>query len=208
VTSLPGPSERDKLLLPFFANGTLENEDFARVKAHLERSEPARQDADFHHRLRTAIQEIEPPEGPTALDRERILARIHREGCVPQRGKLAPWALAAALLLSLVDAAVLGRVMRASGDPVLPDPSASREPSYRLAGGRSAAQLAVQFTDAATAEQIRQLLREHGLLMVDGPSALGVYGLALVHPDADAAAIRQALAALHAETIVRYASLL
>ena len=58
--------------------------------------------------------------------------------------------------------------------------------------------LQVTFAPSATEQEIREVLQSAGTVIVDGPSALGIYGLRLADPEGDAAAIEAALVTLQA----------
>jgi hypothetical protein len=206
MTSTDPKVEREALLLPLLVNGTLDEESLAEVNQYLQRSPSARDEASFLHFVRDSLKEIDRVEGPSELERQHILRRIERTAQSKPWPPPARWGLVAALALALAQATVIGYLATPRGlAPVVQ--AGGSEPAYRPAGAQPSAALAVQFTEDATARQIRDLLLERGLLVVDGPSAIGVYGLVPANPAADAGAIQEILALLQAEDIVSYASL-
>jgi hypothetical protein len=203
-------ADRDALLLPFLANGTLDDEERARARQHLARSAEARDETAFLDHLRRSLKDLERAELPTADERQRILARIEREGRAAagaRASRWVSWALAASLCMVALEGVWLGRLLRA---PLAPSAStaAAEVPAYRTAGGpATAVELVVQFDDSASARQIQELLLKQGLTIVDGPSARGVYALVRSDRGPSAPAPEALLERLRDEQIVAYAGL-
>jgi hypothetical protein len=200
--------ESSVLMLPFLANDTLSAEERERLESHVEGSASARKELAFLRLVRTALQEAPSVEGPTERERAQILERVCSggdRGTKHSRGTI--WALAAALLLALFEGGWIWQMSYEMAQvPSHPEPAVE---SYRPAGSSTSAQIAVQFTDAATAKEIRELLLGQGLLVVDGPSALGVYQLILGGGGAvDAERIAKVVEALRVQPIVSYAGAL
>lgn len=121
----------------------------------------------------------------------RLLERLQWSLTPP----LARIAIAAqfALLLGLVAALTLGG---GAGDGM-------DEGGFEVVSGAVAGDFTIAFTPAATAEQIGQLLRQQNASIVAGPSALGIYTLA-VPPGA---AKNEVLDALQASPATRFVQL-
>lgn len=190
-------------LLPWYANGTLEGDERARVERHLAECEACRTEIAFLRGVGDAASEIvtATPAVPDALG--KTLARID-EWEQTRRPSLAARmrAFAADLfempamprLVLLTQAAlilVLGTML------VLSRP---QQPAFTtLSGGNgapSAPRLTVVFEAAATEASIRQALHQVGGTLVSGPSAAGVYVVALPKAGDDARAVDAAIAAL------------
>lgn len=175
-------------LLPFWVNGTLSGPEQARVAAALERSAPLRDEAAALAALRARMKTVPLAQGPGALGLARLMRAIEAEAPAaavrrwPGMGVLA----ASVALAAVLSGAVTFAVMR--GDEAV---------VYEQASGDDPAALVVTFRPDATEAAISALLREKGLVIVDGPSALGLYRLALPY-DLGAEAAAEYLAAAEA----------
>lgn len=153
-------------LLPFWVNGTLSDAERELVEGMLEADKELKNEVEFLEAIRDAIrsQDIERSPGELGFARLRrdIAPNRRRDPAAPQvRFQYAALAASAVLLL------VSGIVFYASrdGEPVF----------IQASGGNADAALTVQFQAEATVEQISQLLLKHGLIIIDGPSALQLY---------------------------------
>lgn len=194
MTDTQSPS-RDpdlKLLLPWYVNGTLSEEEHRRVEVYLETSPDARSEVAFLRALRRQVKEeradTTPGElGPGELGLKRIQRRIAQEhrSARPSAAWWRPAAIAAALVI-LVQSAVLIETWQGVGT-VMP------------AGGerRAGAVLQVTFAPDATEQEIREILQAIEGSLDGGPGALGVYRIRLgeVEPG-DTASIERALRTL------------
>lgn len=155
------------VLLPFYLNGTLPAADHARVKLALEDDSALRVELEMLGRLRTAVREDIAGNSPGEIG----LARLKRElaADLPKARKPSIAALAAAFVLgAVVSALVAATALRAPDE------------TYRQAsGGAAPMSLVVAFRANATSEQISDLLLAQDALIVDGPSAIGLYRLSL-----------------------------
>ncbi len=163
-------------LLPWYANGTLEGEDRARVESHLAGCDRCRAEVEGLRELRAALKRGEAAEGPGELGRRRLRRTVAQE-----RRRVRPrslWRPALAAAAALVIAVETGLLVREATGPE----------TYRPLQGAGPAEavLQVRFAPEATEAQIRALLNEVGAYLVGGPGALGVYRLALEERGPDA----------------------
>jgi anti-sigma factor RsiW len=151
-------------LLPFFVNGSLDDDEVALVEQALERDESLRAERAFLEGLREAVRggSEAASAGEIGLARLRRSVRAEKRRTFAARAWRPALAVAAAAVLMLQTVALLER----------PDEAA------HLAGG-ARADLQVAFAPDASADQIERLLREAGASIVGGPGAAGIYRLEL-----------------------------
>lgn len=160
-----GPDQRRQIeeLLPFWINGTLTGDEAAMVAAAVAVDPLLRDQAEALKRLRETLRSGAGEAAPGAFG----LARLHRTIAaepVP-RNFWRPTALAA-LAATLAAFAVF--VLRAGPE--------ARQDLYRQAsGGDPDRVLTIGFRAEATEGAITDLLLAQDLVIVDGPSALGLY---------------------------------
>lgn len=186
------------LLLPWYVNGTLGDEERRQVEAYLERSSHARDEVGLLRALRQQVKDDAVENSPGELGLQRLKREIKQAEQAPASGdRMAgrtitiasfwrPLAVAACLVV-MVQAGIMaglggfgsGEVGTASGPTNL-----------------SAPELQVTFAPDATEADIRELLQSAGASIADGPTALGVYKLRLV--DTEATSLDEALTTLRA----------
>jgi len=195
-----GDRERDEML-PFLANGTLEPEERAALERALEEDEPLRRELDFVARLRTGVKAASDAPDPGELPLRRALKRIEREEARTRRPS--PWWRAAAIAAGIAVVVQSGVIVRQLYAPAPGGPELLGE---RTTATDGRVVLQVTFAAEAREAEIRTLLRSLRATIVDGPSAAGVYRVALdgVAPG-DAAAIEGAIGRLAARgDVVRH----
>lgn len=195
---------RVRELLPWFANGSLNDADSRWVSAWLA-AHP--EETDVHAELawlkQSALQyknTVETPAADKGLD--VLLARIHAEkATAAQRRavatdtsedlwtKLKSWFATPAFGLSmaallLVQTGVIGLLMRHTPAPTETPSSSQSQTMTPLSGGQVAAPagmalLQVTFLPTATERDIRATLNNAQAQIISGPSSLGVYVLAV-----------------------------
>jgi hypothetical protein len=184
-----------ELLLPWYVTGRLDAGDAARVETYLAAHPEMRaQLALVHEEQEEAARSNEALGGPSRAAIESVMAEIARErslGLSPAGlwDKVSEflagptvmsvrWGAAAAALLILLQAALIGALLTARA----PD-------RYQTASGPSSAQkgftLLVGFTDRATAPDITALLAEYNAQIIDGPKPGGMYRLRLPAPESE-----------------------
>lgn len=157
-------------LLPFWLNGSLDSEERLRVEAALAEDAALREEAEMLRAMRRSLKETHDTHtGPGEFG----LARLHR-ALDAERATTAQvlvsrrpvfWALGSAFAASLATVLVLGT-----------GPSQAPAPVYEQASGEPAA-VVVSFSPNASVAEISELVRENGLTIIDGPSALGLFRL-------------------------------
>lgn len=160
-------------LLPFYLNGSLTGDEHSRVEAALEADDGLQQQLEFLRAVSGAVLSDDPV---TATPGDLGLARLRRDigqetgGQRPGRPILrSVTALAAAFVLGVGVMAIWPSLDRGQ-----------MEATYEQAGGPVAkGALIVAFRPDATAEQISDLLLSVDGVIVDGPSAIGLYRVGL-----------------------------
>jgi len=190
--STSNPHEDIEALLPWYANGTLTPTETATMEQHLAHCPACRAELAQCRALATVVRGSAAAWQPPPDGFDRLMAQIDRLEAKPAPvGPPSPTLLQRLLdwlgatpnpvrwTLALESLAVAALLLVA----ILP--ARKMAPDYEtLSGGteRPAAtgpRLRVVFADAATAGDIRQLLRDIDGNIVAGPTALGVYTVAL-----------------------------
>lgn len=182
-------SERRDLeeLLAFHANGTLTPGEAERVERALAEDPELASELALVRAVRAGLREATevPTAGELGWGRLRRDVRRERRRALIGRTWRPALALAAGLAL-VIQAGLLFRLT----SPV--------DPGAELAGGPTG-HLQVTFVEEATEARIREVLREAGARIVDGPGAVGVYRLRLEPAPATEEDWRAVLAALARE---------
>ncbi len=155
-----------ELLLPFWVNGTLDPAESAMVEAAIEADPALGDEAGVLSRTRAAMQAEH-----LASPGEFGLARLKRAIAEEQRQPRPRWHLPAI-------AASVAALVTAGGIYLVAGPMAERGGLYTQASGEPASpSMTVAFRPDATEKEIANLLLSRGLVITDGPSALGLYRL-------------------------------
>lgn len=172
-------------LLPFWVNGSLAPDEAAAVDAAVRADGRLADEAAFLRGLRDRMRAEDPGFSPGELGLARLKRSIAAQGTTPARPMRV--SLATAVAACLV-AAALG--------VVLPKAFAPAPVEYLQASGGDSATLAVMLQPEARLSDLSALLLAEGLVIVDGPSAVGLYSLAPFDPEtADLAALADRLRA-------------
>ncbi|MCP3969207.1 MAG: hypothetical protein GY717_02570 [Rhodobacteraceae bacterium] len=150
-------------LLPFLANETLTGDERTRVETAVADDPALQQELQALRAIRATMQ-AEDSYSPAEIGLARLLRDVEKE--VPQKRIHRPWvwqSIAAALLVAVVAQTLL---TQRTADPG----------GYQLAGEDAA--FVVGFSLDAREGDIRALLLDAGVMIVGGPSALGLYELA------------------------------
>ncbi len=191
MTGMDDDRRRIEELLPFYLNGTLDDVERAEVAAALDADETLQWELEFLQGVRDDVRSRETAFSPGEFGLARLMRDIDRQAAAPapqaqdRRGGSNIWRIAAAAAIALFAAQAV--VITTAPDFVA-------ELAGGGAGGFDGPTLTVAFDEDATEAQIRRLLQQNDLVIIDGPSALGLYTLGA--PD-DAVAV-SALAALGA----------
>lgn len=183
-------------LLPWYVNGTLGDDERARVEAYLAASAGAREEVELLRRLRDHVKASQPSQSPGELGLKRLQREIasERKAAAAQGGSTPGWwrpaAIAAALVI-VIQGALLFQSWPEGGNVDIAGGG--------KASGRSAV-IEATFAPEATEAEIRAALQAIDGRLIDGPGALGVYRILLTGVAADDGdAIRKALATLQAQ---------
>ncbi len=157
-----------ELLLPWYVNGTLDDNERRQVEAWLKSSKQAQKELELVQRISDELQEqahrqqdsagelgwrrLQKQLEPVTLERKTVL-------------RLRP-AMAAAVMLICVQSVLLLYLW----------PSEQGDTDWQtLSAGHVQPVIQVIFQPQATEQQIRTLLQTYHLQLIDGPSAVGLY---------------------------------
>ena len=163
-------------LLPFLANNTLEGEERTAVENAVADDPALQNELDALKAIRETMQAEDVGFSPGEMGLARLLRDVEAETKTAPAQRSNLWQIAAALLLAV--AVGQGIFMYAN------NPSGS---DYVLAGDAEPI-FTIAVNPDATEAELRNILLNAGVEIVSGPSALGLYGLALLDgTDLDAA---------------------
>lgn len=186
-----------RALLPFRVNGSLQGEDLQKLDAAMARDPALVDEARALAQLRRDIHDLPAPASPGEFGLARLLQDIDRGADLshhPRRTGVRPailtaistaistaiWPVPRPMWMAAFAAGIIGLGL---GFLFWSHQSGDGTPGYLQASARSGAvTFSVTFEPAVSQAALTQLLLAHDLRIVDGPSALGVYRLAL--PDA------------------------
>lgn len=212
------PHEEIEALLPWYANGTLTPAETATVERHLAQCPACRAELKQCHALATAVRDTAESWQPAPGGFDRLMAEIDRLEAKPTPAKtrsppllqrildwlgatpnpvrwtLALESMAVAALLLVVALPMLRTAPEYETLSSDTEPAAAKGPRLR-----------VVFADSATVGDIRQLLRDIDGNIVAGPTALGVYTVALPAADRPDQTLARALSGLRARNQVKLA---
>ena len=181
-------------LLPWYAAGTLSRRDAQRVEQAIENdADLVRQLELVREELSDTIHQNETLGAPSTRAMEKLMAGIEKESGPARQSRrafslstwvaetfsgLSPrtltWATAAAALLIVVQAGILGSLYLGGGMPGSGGAyqTASKPPVSESAAGTF---VLISFAPTATASDISGFLTANNLAVVDGPRAGGLY---------------------------------
>ena len=185
------PTHRAALeLLPWYVNGSLDGTERAQVEAHLSACLPCRRELEAQRSLQAALAGA-----PHDAELGHALARMHARLDASEHAPLVRAAqrlwhgshplLRAALSVQFV--VILGLAAALALRP----PAQYRTLAAPADGAEQPIGIAVIFNDASSEREIRDLLAQLHLRIVDGPTDAGAYTLA-----ADESATRDAVVAM------------
>lgn len=155
-------------LLPWLVNGTLSGAERDRVERHVAGCHRCRAEVQVLEAMRRGVK-AGPSAGAGDLGWQRLRRSLRRERPATPR-----WVLPAAVAASLVIVAQSVLLLQGPGEPAHYEPLSGPVSSGPV--------LQVRFVPQAREADLRALLRDSGLRIIDGPSAAGVYRLAVESP--------------------------
>lgn len=184
-----------ELLLPWYANGTLDAAQRARVEAHLAQCPRCQIDAAFQARLREVGDSLVAPAADAAPGWAALRGRLDAEPAAarhPAAGRRRRWTGWWPLAVGVQAAVMLGLAIAWVGATLRP------EPYHALGAATSvpAANALVVFRPEATEAQIRAALRASDARLVGGPTVTDAYLVQIAGP------VPQALGRLRAQPAV------
>lgn len=199
MTTMDMDRQQAAELLPWYANGSLAEDQRAQVEAWVARDTALRADLEFLRQAGAVLRAT--AERPARSSVGRFLDRIAAEQgnaevanvvglkrAHPPAGTGRKWAFALAAGVMLAQAIVIGVLVSREGD------DGALKPLSGAPQGQSA-NLQVTFVETTPEIEIRALLAEAGAQIVGGPGSLGVYQLHVAPEKLD-----------HAEQLLRKAS--
>lgn len=164
-------------LLPWLANGTLEGVERATVERHVADCAACQAELQLLRTVRGTLR-AGPPVAAGEPGLQRLMRAVRATQAVRQPRWLVPAALAAGVVIAV--------------QTVLLVQQRPAEPLYTPLSGPHTGVLQVVFMPDVSEAQLRALLRDAGVRIVDGPSAAGVYRL-VPEDGADPAQVAQRL---------------
>ncbi|WP_420547518.1 hypothetical protein [Curvivirga sp.] len=176
-------TKRIEELLPFYVNGTLSGQERAEIEDALSKDKRLQSELSYLQKLYDSMKAVDAEESPGSLGLEKLQQQIHKDQVSSSiveeaRSKVAPeqnnrkWkfvAVAACLMLAIQTSVFAPKLLQQD------DLSAAGASAIFIKGTI----LSVTFNPTAREESIRDLLLSVDAHIVDGPSALGVYQLAV-----------------------------
>lgn len=206
-------------LLPWFVTGRLGESDAARVARHVEQCPICQADLTDQRRVRAAIKDDGPVEYAPQAGLAATFARIdelERNAAMPtepaaarfvrtpiRRVGVAHWLTAAVV----VQAVGLGYLATAfvNHTPSRNAPVAAYETRTSPMSPASAPLIRAVFSTSMTVGELKRLLTDQRLAIVAGPTDAGTFTLAAVGRPFPRGQVEDALAALRANPLVRFA---
>lgn len=164
------PRQHPTELLPWLVNGTLAGSEREAVESHLADCEHCRAEVRLLQAMRGGVKSTAPV-GAGELGWRRLRRDLHGT----PRSVTPRWVMPAAVAACLVIVAQTAMLVIQRPEPARYEP---------LSGPAVEAQAQVRFVPQASEGELRALLLEAGVRIVDGPSAAGVYRLS-VEPGRD-----------------------
>lgn len=196
-------------LIPWFVNGRASAEQCARLERHMEGCAHCREEVQAQRSLMQAVRTPPTVESMPHASLQKLWARIDGgDGAVAasaaeqmprrRRNALTGWLTAAAVVQALLLGLLSVQLLQQRGGETGADFRTVSSPAAQPAAGAVRA----VFAPELPLGELQALLERARLRIVDGPSAEGVFTLALAGAGADAA---QALALVRAHPAARFA---
>ena len=164
------PEQDPSTLIPEYLNGSLDAERRSELEAALAKSPALQAELEFWREVASRERALSAPDAAAEAELEFGLRRLLRDVRTAPRQRT-PWWRSLAIAASLIVMLQSVLLLRTAESPA---------PGYRmLSGVEAGATLQVTFAEQATVGQILELLQPLELEVVSGPSALGVWRLAV-----------------------------
>lgn len=164
-------------LLPFWVNGTLSQDERDMVEAAMAQDPSLRQEAEMLSLVRATMQEQSDVQSPGDLGLARLRRVIEDSPQQVLEGRSRTRRYFLSFSSGLAAALALLAVVSNFRTP---------DDVYELASSNDdAANIVVSFRPDVTQASMASLLQRHELVIVDGPSAIGLYRLSPLDPEAD-----------------------
>lgn len=188
--STSAPEETD-LLSAFAVNGTAQDEENAKIEARVMTDAEFASEISADRKIRERMKARAAQAAPGELGLARLKREIATQGAfsAPKAANddtplmLSRWRMAAVFAMAATVALAAALVLRGPGAPV---------ESYQLAGSgevQEGIHFKVAFAPSVTEAEMRALLSELDLTIIGGPSALGLYDVRTLDPNADEKAL-------------------
>lgn len=152
-------------LLPWYVNGTLDEEESAAVEALLERSDSARQEVAFLRALSEQLSR-EPVPAPSELGWQRLRKQLHTVDPRPAQHWWKPGIAAAAIVIMTLQVMIVTREPQPYDARMLGDaPSQVLENSWLIQ---------IRFDQNRPWAELTAIVRELNGTIVGGPSGIGL----------------------------------
>ncbi len=181
-------------LLPWYVNHSLDEDQRHHLEQHLRHCPRCRDEVEFLRRLRQAVQREQRHPPPGELGLKRLQRELERQA-PPPRPRWLPTLAAAAVL-------VLGIALLY---PLIPADDPAGQIQLLGESDDAGPVLQIEFAPEATEAEIRALLHDIDAVIIDGPSALGLYRIRLQDlPADDPAALEKRLRRLQQHRLIRH----
>jgi hypothetical protein len=155
-------------LLPFWVNGSLNADEAALVAAAVASDQSLAAEVDFLRGLRSQMQAKDAGYSPGEIGLARLRRSIAAQPAAAPKRRDVPLRVAAA---AAVVAAIVGFAANQGFRPTAVE-------YIQASGGEDVPALIVAFKADATAQGLSDFLLAEGVVILDGPSAIGLYRLA------------------------------
>lgn len=166
------PGEADHgiaALLPFWVNGTLTSDEAAAVEAAVAADPALAKEVVFLQAVRSQMQTIQPGYSPGEIGLARLKRAITAQPDAAPARRDVP-------LRIVVAATVVAAMVGFAANETLRGPQPAEY--VQASGGADVPALVVAFQGHATSQAISDFLLAKGLVILDGPSAIGLYRIA------------------------------
>jgi len=153
-------------LLPWYVNGTLPADECRQLEAAMAQDSSLQEELVWLQQLRTSVQQLEQPVPVGELGWQRLKRDIRRDKSKVWKR----WGVGAATAATVLLSVQMGMLIKPDQRPIQ---VMSADGTVQNLEGYWRVQLG--FASDATMADVQQWAAVHGLRIVDGPSAIGLY---------------------------------